>query len=111
MWVVVDARRPTDVDYFCAHYNVLTVRVTASDETRASRGFKCVGSTVMMSRVIYPPPPRSLRFTAGVDDAPSECALDDRAEWDLVVENNSDTQALAPHFLYIAQRALPFRLK
>ena len=38
----------------------------ASDETRQARGWK---------------------FTANVDDADSECALDNR-DWDFVIENN-----------------------
>lgn len=46
---------------------LLTVRVEASLESRAGRGWK---------------------FTAGVDDVASECGLDDVADWDFVLHND-----------------------
>lgn len=55
VWLVTDARRPTDMDYFKSLYPCITVRVTASEGARTERGWA---------------------FTAGVDDAASECALD-----------------------------------
>lgn len=57
VWLVSDCRRLTDVEYFRHHYsNCVVVWVSASDVVRASRGWE---------------------FVSGVDDAPSECALDD----------------------------------
>ena len=84
IWIVSDARRPTDVEFFLKNYNCLTVRVEASLAVREQRGWK---------------------HTKGVDDAPSECALDDWAQWatshgrpdwaawDCTLENNGDSTA------------------
>eukprot|EP00729_Bicosta_minor_P014517 gene14517-33974_t len=66
VWIISDARRPTDLVYFTKRFKTIAVRVEASDETRQARGWK---------------------FTANVDDADSECALDNR-DWDFVIENN-----------------------
>ena len=83
--IVSDARRPTDLAFFqelCGDGNgtadgagggvagrrpaLLTVRVEASEATRAARGWV---------------------FTPGVDDVSSECGLDGRSDWGLVVPN------------------------
>ena len=75
--IVSDARRPTDLAFFhelCGAQGgdgtqrpaLLTVRVEASEATRAARGWV---------------------FTAGVDDVSSECGLDGRSDWGLVVPN------------------------
>ena len=55
VWLVCDARRPTDMDHFKSHCHCTVVRVVASEESRIARGWV---------------------FTDGVDNAPSECALD-----------------------------------
>ncbi len=41
VWVVSDARRRTDVEYFLEHYSeqLITVRVEALEETRRERGW------------------------------------------------------------------------
>lgn len=71
--IVSDARRPTDLTFFKSRVeNVVTVRVVASDETRARRGWI---------------------FTRGVDDGPSECGLDAYNSWDLVIHNEPDLVA------------------
>lgn len=68
-WFVSDARRITDIQYFKANYaNVLHVRVEASIATREARGWV---------------------FTARVDDAESECGLDDET-YDFVIGNDDD---------------------
>ena len=67
VWIVSDARRKSDVHYFretCG--KVVHVRITATEEVRRSRGWI---------------------FTAGVDDAESECGLDDE-EFDLLIQND-----------------------
>lgn len=57
VWLVSDCRRPSDVEYFKNQYsNTLIIRVSASESVRESRGWS---------------------FVSGVDDASSECALDD----------------------------------
>ena len=71
VWVVSDARRPSDVEYFVEGFGrneVCLVRVETSVEIRAERGFK---------------------FEHGVDNADSECALDDFEDWDFVFCNDS----------------------
>eukprot|EP01043_Picozoa_sp_COSAG02_P038002 COSAG02_NODE_2897_length_7780_cov_2.267934_5_plen_92_part_00 len=75
--IISDARRPSDVEFFqqgaVAHYwKLLTVRIEALETVRAQRGWA---------------------FTAGVDDAESECGLDGR-EWDVVLDNGVELQKL-----------------
>lgn len=68
VWLVCDARRTTDMDYFKKHYGqcAITVRVEASEAVRLERGWT---------------------FTPGVDDAESECGLD-QYSCDIVITNN-----------------------
>jgi len=70
VWIVSDCRRKSDFEFFDSNYagRVKKIRVKASEETRHKRGFA---------------------FQAGVDDAESECGLDD-AEVEYDVENNGD---------------------
>jgi phosphomevalonate kinase len=68
VWLVSDCRRPSDIDYFVRLYNCYVVRVKACDETRVGRGWS---------------------FTSGVDDAPSECALDSH-QCDYEIINDDD---------------------
>lgn len=65
VWLVCDARRPTDMEYFKSLYFCRIVRVVASEEVRRKRGWV---------------------FVKDVDDAASECALDDYL-CDLTVNN------------------------
>ncbi|NWS78213.1 PMVK kinase, partial [Crotophaga sulcirostris] len=73
--VVSDARRLSDVQWFRAAYGaaVQTVRVVASEETRKKRNWV---------------------FVAGVDDAESECGLDEGVAFDWVITNDGDEVAL-----------------
>ncbi|XP_067938677.1 phosphomevalonate kinase-like [Watersipora subatra] len=68
VWIISDARRKTDIEYFTKTYPsaMLTVRVEAKPSTRTKRGFV---------------------FTKNVDDAPSECDLDGLS-FDKVIYNN-----------------------
>ena len=70
VWLVCDARRPTDMSYFKQVYEgrTLCVRVVASEGVRVGRGWV---------------------FTSGVDDALSECALDGY-QVDMTVRNDGD---------------------
>lgn len=54
--IISDCRRPTDIEYFQRNYRTLTVRIEATTEERGRRGFV---------------------FVKGIDDMPSECALDE----------------------------------
>lgn len=68
LWIVSDARRKTDVCFFRDTYPAvtLTVRVEASEKARSARGWV---------------------FVAGVDDAESECGLDDERH-DIYLHND-----------------------
>ncbi|XP_076465796.1 phosphomevalonate kinase-like [Babylonia areolata] len=68
VWVISDARRLTDLQYFREHYpQTVTVRLEAEEAVRIERGFV---------------------FTPGVDDAESECGLDGVKDWDWRLKNN-----------------------
>lgn len=75
IWIVSDARRPTDISYFKQNYpsQTILVRVVAEETVRWARGWK---------------------FVAGIDDADSECALDEGINYDVVIDNSSDEPEL-----------------
>ncbi|WKY09126.1 hypothetical protein Q1695_001913 [Nippostrongylus brasiliensis] len=64
--IISDCRRPTDMQYFQQHFQTLSLRIATSIDTRQRRGFK---------------------FVEGIDDMPSECALDDYPH-DIVITND-----------------------
>ncbi|XP_064539098.1 phosphomevalonate kinase [Drosophila montana] len=72
--IVSDIRRKNDIRWFRETYGpemVETLRLTSLPETRKARGWK---------------------FTAGVDDEPSECDLDD-STFDFVLANDRDEES------------------
>ncbi|KAK1149792.1 phosphomevalonate kinase [Acipenser oxyrinchus oxyrinchus] len=71
VWIVSDARRGSDVEWFRCRYQLQTrtVRVQASEESRRERGWV---------------------YTAGIDDAESECGLDQGVAFDWTISNDSD---------------------
>ncbi|OWR50846.1 phosphomevalonate kinase [Danaus plexippus] len=77
VWIVSDIRRKTDIKWFKESYgecsSLKTIRLTADLETRKQRGYK---------------------FASGIDDAASECDLDDFNEWDLVINNGKERDTL-----------------
>nr|XP_009862384.1 phosphomevalonate kinase-like [Ciona intestinalis] len=79
VWVITDARRPSDLKVVHDSYgeNGLTVtklvRIEATEHTRSTRGWK---------------------FVCGVDDAQSECALDSGFHWDFIIHNNGSKENL-----------------
>ena len=78
VWILVDARRPCDIEYFLndqqfAQSTIVTMRIIADDAVRAERGFV---------------------FTDGVDDVQSECALDHWNQWTYVICNNNKEELL-----------------
>ncbi|XP_034523419.1 phosphomevalonate kinase isoform X2 [Ailuropoda melanoleuca] len=75
VWLVSDTRRVSDIQWFQEAYGALTqtVRVVALEQSRQQRGWV---------------------FTAGVDDAESECGLDNFGAFDWVIENHGDEQRL-----------------
>ncbi|XP_059194857.1 phosphomevalonate kinase [Centropristis striata] len=75
VWVVSDARRRSDLNWFLSEFPQQTrsVRVQSSQETRQQRGWS---------------------FTTGVDDAESECGLDSGVEFDWIITNEGDAPSL-----------------
>ncbi|KAK2845234.1 hypothetical protein Q5P01_011893 [Channa striata] len=75
VWVVSDARRLSDLQWFWSKYPRQThsVRVQSSEKTRQQRGWS---------------------FTTGVDDAESECGLDSGVEFDWIITNEADAPSL-----------------
>ena len=75
IWLVSDTRRTSDIQWFQEAYGAViqTVRVVASEQSRQQRGWV---------------------FTPGVDDAESECGLDNFGNFDWVIENHGDEQCL-----------------
>jgi phosphomevalonate kinase len=67
--LVSDCRRPTDIDFFRHHFpgHVLCIRLKCPIEVRQQRGFV---------------------HREGIDDAQSECALDNFTNWDFFVCND-----------------------
>ncbi|KAA0197221.1 hypothetical protein HAZT_HAZT002550 [Hyalella azteca] len=74
VWIVSDMRRRSDLQYFRTNYpnECVTVRVSASPDARVNRGWK---------------------FTKGVDDAASECDLDDVCAWDHDIDTSHGDEA------------------
>ncbi|KAK2579197.1 hypothetical protein KPH14_002717 [Odynerus spinipes] len=91
IWIVSDARRKTDIQWFKENYGdaCKAIRIIASPEIREQRGWK---------------------FTSGIDDAETECDLDDFDNWDLQIENNTNNieAALEQILKLIRFNTLPF---
>ncbi|NXK85780.1 PMVK kinase, partial [Formicarius rufipectus] len=84
MQVVSDTRRLSDVQWFQDIYGdvVQTVRVVATEETRKRRNWV---------------------FVTGVDDAESECGLDQGVAFDWVITNDGDELALGEQLEVLLQ--------
>ncbi|NWX94732.1 PMVK kinase, partial [Nothoprocta pentlandii] len=83
--VVSDTRRLSDVEWFRDVYGdaVQTVRVVATEETRKRRNWV---------------------FVTGVDDAESECGLDQGVAFDWVITNDGDELSLDGQLEMLLQR-------
>lgn len=70
IWIVSDARRKSDIQWFTDNFGDIckTIRIVSDDSIRNKRGWI---------------------FTPGIDDAETECDLDDFSPWDLIVTNNN----------------------
>ena len=74
IWIISDCRRKTDFQFFDSKFTddiTMKIRIWASEEVRVKRGFS---------------------FQGGVDDAESECGLDDHENFDFIVENNGTVE-------------------
>ncbi|XP_073703835.1 phosphomevalonate kinase [Garra rufa] len=69
IWIISDCRRMSDVRWFREEFpgKCVCVRVEASEQTRSQRGW---------------------RFTTGIDDAESECGLDEGVKFDCIIRND-----------------------
>ncbi|PVD19967.1 hypothetical protein C0Q70_20461 [Pomacea canaliculata] len=85
VWIVSDARRLSDLQYFHSNFRkqVITVRVTADEDVRKARGYV---------------------FTKGVDDVESECGLDIGVEWDVVITNNNEARKFEEQITYLVNQ-------
>lgn len=90
IWIIPDCRRATDVQYFLKYFpdRVIGLRIQASDAVREKRGILLVVFSLMPSDFL------GYEFTKGIDDAASECGLDQYSNWNFVVDNNNDQEAL-----------------
>jgi phosphomevalonate kinase len=79
--IVTDCRRPSDLNFFRNEFGnaAVFIRIDASLEIRNKRGFT---------------------FVEGIDDAETECALDNFTEWQFNVYNNGMNDDI-PEFLNI----------
>ncbi|PBC31425.1 Phosphomevalonate kinase [Apis cerana cerana] len=70
IWIVSDIRRKTDIQWFTENFKDIckTIRIESDDSIRIERGWT---------------------FVTGIDDAETECDLDDVNTWDLKVTNNT----------------------
>lgn len=84
VWLVSDARRLSDIQWFLEAYGSLTktVRVVATEKSREQRGWV---------------------FTPGVDDAESECGLDNFGTFDWVIENHGDEHHLEEQLRHLTE--------
>ncbi|CAL4122726.1 unnamed protein product, partial [Meganyctiphanes norvegica] len=80
IWIVSDMRRRSDLKWFKDNFNkaVYTIRITATEQARRQRGWI---------------------FTHGVDDAASECDLDNVTDWDQTVDNSTSGDEAINQFL------------
>lgn len=76
VWIISDVRRKTDVKWFAENFGEVckTVRIACPEEVRQKRGWV---------------------HTPGIDDSETECDLDDMSNWDVVLENNDDSDVEA----------------
>ncbi|XP_016375746.1 phosphomevalonate kinase-like [Sinocyclocheilus rhinocerous] len=75
IWIISDCRRMSDVQWFHEEFpdRCICVRVEASEQTRSQRGW---------------------RFTTGIDDAESECGLDEGVKFDFIIRNDGADDVL-----------------
>ncbi|XP_059422970.1 phosphomevalonate kinase [Carassius carassius] len=75
IWIISDCRRMSDVQWFHEEFpeRCICVRVEASEQTRSQRGW---------------------RFNKGIDDAESECGLDEGVKFDFIIRNDGADDVL-----------------
>lgn len=83
IWIVCDVRRHSDIEFFQKYFAdcLLLVRIEASLETREKREWV---------------------FTPNIDDAESECQLDQNVHWSFIFSNN-DPNAFDQQMINLTQ--------
>lgn len=75
IWILTDSRREGDIEFFkdeqFKNAEIISLRIKASDNCRKKRGFV---------------------FTSSIDDAETECGLDNYKDWSLIIENENLTE-------------------
>ncbi|KAI5725667.1 hypothetical protein M8J77_018564 [Diaphorina citri] len=88
VWIVSDMRRKSDLAWFQQHYSGVcrTVRIVCEDAIRVQRGWV---------------------FTQGIDDAETECDLDELpiSDWTWLVKNNGTLQDISDQLQDIVNTA------
>lgn len=87
--IISDARRKTDLEYFqkVLKKRLLLIRIEANEEIRKKRGWK---------------------FINGIDDADSECNLDDLNHWDYIIENDNNNISLKRNVQNIVDEVMKY---
>lgn len=73
IWLLPDARRVVDIQYFFDEFpssQIITVRIVTDENIRIRRGWF---------------------YTDGIDNAETECGLDDWKNWSIILQNNDAT--------------------
>ena len=86
VWIVADVRRKTDIEYFNRFHN-LKLRLQTSIQVRSKRGWV---------------------FTNGIDDSETEVDLDDYDDWDFVIDNDGDNEAINRDINNVCKRLRKF---
>ncbi|CAH8463414.1 unnamed protein product [Schistosoma turkestanicum] len=89
--IISDARRMNDVEYFIKTFGrskCLLIRIVTPIETRIERGWS---------------------YVDGVDNATSECGLDEFTNWDYIVSNDGNENTFVNHLNDIVARIKQMR--
>lgn len=95
--IVSDCRRSSDLQWFRQEFPDLCVcvRVEASEQTRSLRGWRFTAGKRSTSSQTREVRGRSnVVFCPGVDDAESECGLDEGVKFDWIIRNDGDDDVL-----------------
>lgn len=103
VWLVCDARRPSDMTFFTTHYSTVTVSTYTAAHHHSTAVCVCDQVKVVASEGVRRE--RGWEWRAGVDDAPSECALDNY-HCQLLLSNNGDENMLTRQLEHMRDLAL-----
>lgn len=110
MWIISDVRRKTDIKWFIETFGDLckNIHIACSEEVRQKRGWIfTTGKETKHNIIIWKTHTLENKLLIisiiiiGIDDSETECDLDDVNNWDLLLENNnnSDIEAILQQLL------------